>query len=957
MMDGLETANFVLVVCTETYYRRFRGHESPGKGKGASWEGALITQAIYDDRRQSIKFIPIFLGEVDDRLIPDPLRSATYYSLTTEDQYKSLYAYLTGQIVVTPSPIGAIKRINERHVAPISFDKTTHDPVRKNDVNTESVYPLPPNPFFAHSYTLLDVDEFIGRSEELAALSRWSTLDEIQSDSPPILIVNGIGGAGKSALCWHWFQNASKKAWDGAIWWSFYEQNSHFENFIINALAYLRHEPIRVIQKLAPEERLSNLTDILSQNSILIVLDGFERALEAYGPSDAHYLDYNCDVDSEPNKTVRLCASTRLTSGRFCLQPSNSAFLKTIRAIRTSKFLITTRLIPAELEQMTGDLVPGCALMNLNSLSDSDALSLWRRYKVSGDDQSLLDCFRTFKNHPLLIKSLAGAVAHYRPAPRDFDQWRKDHPSFNPFELPLEQVRSHVLSVALNGLDQASKSLLMHIAAFRMPVKFTTLHALMVGERRPFKSINELNETIDALQNRGLVGWDEKSTSFDLHPIVRGVAWLILDSLQKEEICNKIYLFFDGNDSSSRRVKDVTSIDDLNFPIEMINILIRQEKLDEAAAIWQNRVSHCGSDSTVQAPQFFVDLLQPFFPNNSVDECRILDPELRSSVASDLGTELRKLGRYSEALPLFLMRQDQCGCTACHSRTAQAYWELGQLYNAEWVLRESLFATTKGKQRKTAGSLSVFLDLLSIWLDRGVKLEVMRDYLDVISPAINLIKESLPKSDSCNSLSVVVNYFWVSAFVAAKQKLIDKALEDLSTLKAILVDKDDPFSLAQIGLIEGKVYLATENHSVALDVFIEAEKNSRKIGFRLCQADALRGIAFAKKRNGELISVKNELNELVGFANTRKLALFKADAHRLLAELAIQEDDENGASVHAELAYRSAWCDGPPFHYSEALLTAKNLMLSLETQPPVLPHTHNAQKPLPDFDPLEFYGE
>ena len=34
MLDQLDAASFVLVICTETYYRRFRGHEEPGKGKG-----------------------------------------------------------------------------------------------------------------------------------------------------------------------------------------------------------------------------------------------------------------------------------------------------------------------------------------------------------------------------------------------------------------------------------------------------------------------------------------------------------------------------------------------------------------------------------------------------------------------------------------------------------------------------------------------------------------------------------------------------------------------------------------------------------------------------------------------------------------------------------------------------------------------------------------------------------
>jgi hypothetical protein len=48
MLDRLDWAEFVLVVCTETYYRRFRGQEEPSKGKGADWEGNLITLEIYD---------------------------------------------------------------------------------------------------------------------------------------------------------------------------------------------------------------------------------------------------------------------------------------------------------------------------------------------------------------------------------------------------------------------------------------------------------------------------------------------------------------------------------------------------------------------------------------------------------------------------------------------------------------------------------------------------------------------------------------------------------------------------------------------------------------------------------------------------------------------------------------------------------------------------------------------
>jgi hypothetical protein len=39
MVNQIEDADFVLVVCTKTYARRFSRQEQPGRGLGGSWEG------------------------------------------------------------------------------------------------------------------------------------------------------------------------------------------------------------------------------------------------------------------------------------------------------------------------------------------------------------------------------------------------------------------------------------------------------------------------------------------------------------------------------------------------------------------------------------------------------------------------------------------------------------------------------------------------------------------------------------------------------------------------------------------------------------------------------------------------------------------------------------------------------------------------------------------------------
>jgi hypothetical protein len=46
----LGEATFVLLVCTELFYRRFRGDNASGIGLGAHWEGALLEQSIFENR-------------------------------------------------------------------------------------------------------------------------------------------------------------------------------------------------------------------------------------------------------------------------------------------------------------------------------------------------------------------------------------------------------------------------------------------------------------------------------------------------------------------------------------------------------------------------------------------------------------------------------------------------------------------------------------------------------------------------------------------------------------------------------------------------------------------------------------------------------------------------------------------------------------------------------------------
>ena len=113
MMDNIEGSHFVLVVATEVYNRRFRGHGATNQGFGAQWEGAIITQELYEANGKNKKFLPIIFDSDDARHIPLPLRSATFYNVSDQRSYDSLYYYITNQ----PPPVRPLGSMRRRPAA------------------------------------------------------------------------------------------------------------------------------------------------------------------------------------------------------------------------------------------------------------------------------------------------------------------------------------------------------------------------------------------------------------------------------------------------------------------------------------------------------------------------------------------------------------------------------------------------------------------------------------------------------------------------------------------------------------------------------------------------------------------------------------------------------------------------------------------------------------------------
>lgn len=263
--------------------------------------------------------------------------------------------------------------------------------------------------FFIHEdHPVVKKDFDTGQSaEKLEALKK-------RSYSARIFCLVAIGGMGKSALTWKWFNQIAPnemKPLAGQLWWSFYESDASFETFLVRALCYVSGDSEEAERALAWPEREARLLQRLGEEPFLFVLDGLERILIAYNRMDASRLADD-ELDERTANVVAGAAGLPPAAAqsfvgqhrlRQTIDPRAGAFLKKLAGVAKSRILITTRLYPSELQLPTLHPRPGCFPLFLRGLSEDDALGLWRGLGVSGSRAELVPIFQSVESHPLLV--------------------------------------------------------------------------------------------------------------------------------------------------------------------------------------------------------------------------------------------------------------------------------------------------------------------------------------------------------------------------------------------------------------------------------------------------------------------------------------------------------------------------------------------------------------------------
>lgn len=159
----IRNADFVLMICTQTYFHRVMGEEKPGKGLGVRWEGNIIYQHLYNAGTRNTRFIPVLFEGGEFAHIPAPIQGATFYPVHTPEGYDALYRALTNQPRAVKREPGKIRPLPPR--------ERKHDFLTPGSA-TSATSDRTPNPFVWRQ-GITNAADFFDRDNEQRTLRNY----------------------------------------------------------------------------------------------------------------------------------------------------------------------------------------------------------------------------------------------------------------------------------------------------------------------------------------------------------------------------------------------------------------------------------------------------------------------------------------------------------------------------------------------------------------------------------------------------------------------------------------------------------------------------------------------------------------------------------------------------------------------------------------------------------------
>lgn len=802
----------------------------------------------------------------------------------------------------------------------VNLEREASDARRvENLLNSKYAHiPLSPKPYYAHPYPLQE--HFTGRLYERQILNEW-----LLENEQPILTLVAIGGMGKSALTWIWLQHDVLQRpipglksenfmkvqgtdvrevipFDGIIWWSFYESESSFSVFTDEAIIYISRGEIFPGRFASSYDKVRVLTGLLQQYRILIIFDGFERNLCAYGGLNSAY--------QEDEKLYEGSESPR-----SCINPIVSKFLEWMAGSSSKSFiLLTSRLYPRELESFEGIPLAGCKRMDLQSMDPEDAFVFFKNVGIKGTRQEIGAICKPYGYHTLSIRLLAGYIMN--------NISQSGEPSaasnFNPV-TNLVSRQHHILELAYQGMQPFNRQLLSRIAAFRSPIEFRALKAIS-----EVQDDNQLENSIKEMIDRGLVFFDRERQRLDLHPIVRQFAYSQLVDKGQIHACLRDYFsaFLPG-----KPVK-IQSIEEMVPVLELYHHTLAAGYLNEANRIYEDRLN---------APLWYfglyqtgIELLNTFFKVEKETKSgeKI---ESRDGLVDQLACYYGFVGQPREAVNIYRKYIDSLAVNELNkigglhfSNMGYFLINLGRLSEATQILQKSMQIGEKSGDRRLPGY-------------GHLRLGLIQSYIGCFEEARTELNAALLIFNEMGGGGVVHkchiwNYRSIRALLMKDLNLsVICAREALKQAKQVNYERmiiRGQYMLGRCLLIRAKnvKYLKGEDILQVESMLIDSLSRCHRINLIEFEADILLTWAYWHRLRGNITQAKDAALKAFDIAARCEYRLTQAEIHFFLAELYLGIGEKDLAKQHAEAARDLAFCDGEPYCYKTVLEQARTFL-------------------------------
>lgn len=783
--------------------------------------------------------------------------------------------------------------------------------------------PLPPAPYLAHPYPL--PPGLTGRVQERQMLTRWF-LDGPQ----PVLVLTAPAGMGKSALAWAWLchdvlgeplpglaEDPSEASAgcrvpddrrpEGVMWWSFSNPHAGFASFLDRALFYVS-DGLLEPDSIAAHGKGREVVEWLQHRRLLVVLDGLDRELRGDARLSAAEAE---DASEGAGPDLRTCADP--DAGRFLRRLAGSPL--------ESRVLITSRLLPAELDDLAG-----CRREELSALSPDEALAFLRSQGLRGTPAELEAVKQWNTGHPLALRLWAGMIGHDPHWPvRMLSATR-----YRPGE-GQDRPESTILALACKALPAPLGELLG-----RMAVARSALDYALAARFSPFATNRQLGLAMCDLARRGLILFHPETGQYDLPPMVRAFVYRRLPLPEREQAHRQLQEYYASRLASAPDPPG--ALEDLAPAIELYHHTVCLGQTDQAAAVFLERLRQ--PLHRLGAYRLGIDLLQLLFPRGealpdpaptgreTITPSRlpnVQEPAAQAQVLQALADLYIAWGQPRQAIPFLQVHQalrerlnDPAGLALGLEMLAEAQGELGELAEAErnWqrVIRYSQEIGDRALEARVRARLGCLLG-----------------YRGAMEPA----ERQLDAASAAQPDSALVQR-WVQLYraqLALMRREAERVVEAIDTMVQWLgetasdpVAGDAAYHLAWTCWLLGAAHLILGNLSEAEAYLHQASDMCHESHQAQLEPDILLAWARWYQAKGDRKKARECAEEALSLATRSEYRLKEAEIHNALGRWALPGGDLAQACQHAEAARERAWCDGPPYCYEHALAAAERLL-------------------------------